>query len=480
MTTLSNAIASLKGLAGTGTVLSRVVESLEDRLMTLEPGDITSKNNLQAAPIGHDLWYLWYHQNLMQKHYADQEADFKHYDYTTYLSNNLSFLSYLPGLKPLKVLTDLKSLDVEEGFGSIIPNQYANNGIYWINTIFFELWNQKYSPRYNSDAKEIPHYEREYSGGRYHVVIDHTTAPTYGSKGYLEKPTEYVGYIAFPIGQMGVMEVISLFQETDLSGYAFEDVDALGAYHQKPAVSNLEDKDKPTIQSTPEMFPDMKDSNGNQLAGMNYCYGKHLIESAYLKPVIPMAQQNTLNSDLNTAYAPVADRDVELWGPDIKDYGETVDPKLWMRFWIHKDSTMPVPGEFIGILVRPVACPPHVWWFQESAPLLYAGNWVETKTLTSGVVTEVILEAARTDGGTGNLYKVSIQGCIVEIAASDFLLYAVGDRVAILKTDCIAPATQSYSSNEQTYLKDSDSFTKTLVINTKYTILPIVFYRKIT
>ncbi len=478
MTTLSNAIASLKGLAGTGTVLSRVVEALEDRLMTLEPGDITSKNNLQAAPIGYDLWYLWYHQNLMQKHYADQEADFKHYDYSAYLSNNLSFLSYLPGLKPLKVLTDLKSLDIQEHF--IDPTDYANNGIYWINTIFFELWNPKYSPRYNSDTKTIPHYEREYSGGRHHIVIDHTTSPTYGSKGYLEKPTEYVGYIAFPIGQMGVMEVISLFQETDLRGYKFAQVDSIGSYRKKEAITTLEDKDKPTIQSTPEMFPDMKDSSGNQLAGMNYCYGKHLIESAYLKPVIPMAQQNQLNSDLTSAYAPVSDRDTELWAPDIKDYGERVEPKLWMRFWIHKDSTMPVPGEFMGILVRPVACPPHVWWFQESAPLLYAGNWVETKTLTSGVVTEVILEAARTDGGTGNLYKVSVQGCIVEIPASDFLVYAVGDRVAILKTDCTAAATQSYSSNEQTYLKDSESFTKTLAINTKYTILPIVFYRKIT
>jgi len=481
---LARKLESMKGLSGSGTVLSNAVRKLADFVGTMEPGDIVAGDNISAAPTGYDLWYLWYHQNLMQKHYADQEADFKHYDYSAYLSNNLSFLSYLPGLKPLKVLTDLKqqlSTKIRDDvFGNLVEAQYKANGIYWINTIFFELWNPKYSPRYNSDTKTIPHYEREYSGGRHHIVIDHTTSPTYGSKGYLEKPTEYVGYIAFPIGQMGVMEVISLFQETDLRGYAFEDVDSLGTYHQKPAVSTLEDKDKPTIQSTPEMFPDMKDSNGNQLAGMNYCYGKHLIESANHKPVIPMAQQNTLNSDLNTAYAPVADRDVELWGADIKDYGETVDPKLWMRFWIHKDSTMPVPGEFIGILVRPVACPPHVWWFQESAPLLYAGNWVETKTLTSGVVTEVILEAARTDGGTGNLYKVSIQGCIVEIAASDFLLYAVGDRVAILKTDCTAAAEQSYSTNEQIYLKDSDSFTNTLVINTKYTILPIVFYRKIT
>ena len=169
------------------------------------------------------------------------------------------------------------------------------------------------------------------------------------------------------------MEVISVLQETDLTGYKFAAVDSNGGYDPKlPA--EVEDKDKPKTQSTPEMFPDMSD------AGQNYCFGKHLIEEAYLTP-------------------DAVSRDVELFASEISGY--EVEPKFWMRYWINKDSKLPVPGEFIGILCRPVAAPPHVWWFQESAPFVYAGNWMETGTLTSGVVTVVTEEDDRDDEGIG-------------------------------------------------------------------------------
>jgi hypothetical protein len=455
---VENIINSLKGISGTGTVLSKVVERATDILHTLEPGDIAGQEKASASPTSFDLWYLFYHQNLMQKYYADVTgADFKHYNYSPYISANLSFLSYLPNLKPLKVFADLKTqlIPVVEGqygvFGDIITSaKYDNNGIYWINLAFSEFIQANQKWEYTSE----------------------------GSKGFKDNPTNYVGYIAFPIGQLGVMEVISLFQETDLNGYPFDDVDALSTYHEKPAISSLDDQYKPSIQSTPEMFPDMKDSNGNQLAGMNYCYGRHIIDYAYYKPETPSSQQNNNNSDGDSAYAPVADRDVELWASDIRDYGEDIAPKKWFRYWIHKDSTLPVPGEFIGILVRPVACPPHVWWFQESAPFLYAGNWIETRNLTSGIITEVTLEDDRPDSGTGDLYKVKIQGCEIQIAASDYLRYSVGDRVAVMKLDSTTTAAEkSFSTQDQTYLKDSDSYTKTLVINTNYVIIPCTFFK---
>ena len=105
---------------------------------------------------------------------------------------------------------------------------------------------------------------------------------------------------------------------------------------------------------------------------------------------------------------------------------------------------------------------------------------METGNLTSGVVTEVTLEADRTDGGTGDLYKVKVQGCEIQIAASDYLRYSVGDRVAVLKTGSLAKADKSFASLNQTYLKDSDSYTKTLVMNGLYVILPLSFYKKIT
>lgn len=470
---VSKAIASLKGLAGTGNIISEIDKLLPSLIKTLEPGDIAGQEKAAAAPTAYDLWYLWYAKNLMKKYYEDVTgADFNHYDYSAYLSGSMSFLNYLPGLKPLKVLTDLDKQLVHterDRFASIwdtTKDQWKNNGIYWINTAFFELMPKDKSIQY----------------------------PSEGSPRYKTNPNDYVGYIAIPIGQLGVMEVISLFQETDLNGYDFLTVDSYPAlYHIKPAISNLEEQYKPTVQSVPEMFPEMKDSKNNPLAGQNYCYGRHLIESAYrvVDTIIPFVKgdyqsveerlvQNKNNSDGQSAYAPLPTNDLELWASDIKDYGEDIGPKKWLRYWIHKDSTLPVPGEFIGFLVRPVACPPHVWWFQESAPLLYAGNWMETGNFTSGIVTERTLEAARTDHGTGDLYKVKIQGCEVQVTASDFLRYEVRDRVAIMKVTSTATSIEkSFTSNNQTHLKDSDSYTKTLVINANYIIVPMSFYKKI-
>lgn len=450
MADIKDIIASMKGISGSGNVLSEIINRLSDEsTRTLEPGDVVGGGKVSAAPVATDLWYLFYHQNMMKKYYSGLPgANFDHYDYSAYLSGNLSFLSHLPGLKPLKALTDLKQqLEAKHEydlFDHHIASQYKSNGIWWINTVFFELRKLGQTFQYGSE----------------------------GSAGYKSKPGDYVGYIAFPVGQPGVMEVISLFQETDLSGYLFEDADALETYHKKPAITDLKDHYKPSLQSSPEMFPDMKDSKGNALAGQNYCFGNHLIDSAYLRPETLWPQQNKNNSDDSTARAPLSSQDVELFADNIKDYGEEIKPKFWMRYWIHKDCTFPVPGEFMGILCRPVACPPHVWWFQESSPFLYAGNWIETGSLTSGIVTAVTLEAGRTDGGTGNLYNVNVQGCSIVVASSDYLEYGIGDRVAILKTNTV-PET-SYSTLQQTFLKGSDS---TTTIKTEYVIIPATFYR---
>ena len=145
-----------------------------------------------------------------------------------------------------------------------------------------------------------------------------------------------------------------------------------------------------------------------------------------------------------------------------------------MRYWIHKDSTLPVPGEFLGILCRPVSCPPHVWFFQKSAPFVYAGNWIEVRNLTSGVITAVTLESARTDSGIGNQYKIKIQGCEVIVDATDYLMYGIGDRVAVLKVDSTGTsATKSFTWLDQPTLKSTDVLTK----KSNYVILPATFYK---
>lgn len=422
---LARIISSMKGIAGSGNVLSHVVSRFENIVATMDPGDYVAKDTASAAPVATDLWYLWYHDNVLQKFYSeDTSADFRHYDYSAYLSDNLSFLNRLEGLKPLKVLTDLSQLSTDvsqDVFGKLYSAEYQNNGIYWINTMAFELWNNGVNVQYGSD----------------------------GPKDF--KPNDYVGYLTFPVGQLGVMEVISLLQETVLSGYQFAAVDSDGIHLPKPA-PEIKDDEKPAVQFVPEIFPDAKNSNGNQLSGMNYCYGLHLIEDAYRN---------------------VQPRDLELFSAHPEPY-EDVKPKFWMRYWIHKQSTLPVPGEFVGILARPVATPPHVWWFQESSPFLYAGNWMETGNLTSGVIVSVTLAANRTDGGIGDEYQVKIQGCTVTVYSTDFLSYSAGDRVAILKVDSTTTAqTKSFTWDNQDSFLQSEKNT----VIADYVIVPFTFYK---
>lgn len=439
---IARALASMKGLAGSGNILSKLVSDISDIVMTMEPGDFVNTKSGQkfAAPVASDLWYLFYHDNFLKKYHADESADFKHYKYAPYLSTNLSFLSSLTGLKPLKIFADLDSLGIDEGFGEIIKPQYANNGMYWINTIAFEIWGKGISIQYASD----------------------------GPKGF--NPNDYVGYLSFPIGQLGVMEVISLLQETELTGNQFVAVEGLSTYWPKN-VADLKDNDKPSLQSTPEMFPDAKNSNGNILSGQNYCYGRHLVENGYVVPDKPVPSQNSQNSDHSGAYGPTPSRDVELFSKKMEKYAETVEPKLWMRYWIHKDSTLPVPGEFIGILCRPVATPPHVWWFQESSPFLYAGNWLETGNLTSGIVTA---RATSMDWPT-YIYKVKVQGVEVWCYTTDFYEYGSGDRVALVKLDTTtAKADKSFTWLDQKHLKVVDAGT----VKVNYAIIPATFYKQ--
>lgn len=402
---IARQLASMKGLAGSGSLLAYLADKIEGLVATMEPGDFvrSETNSASAAPVASDVWYLYYHDNLLKKYRADEEADFNHYDYSTDLADNYSFME---SFKPLRVLTDLAAFDIDEGFGEIIPAEYKNNGIHWINTLAHETWGTWQKVKYPSAVSS----------------------------------NEYCGYIAFPVGQLGVMEVIAIMKETEISGYKFTAVDSNSSYlpKEKPV---LKDDEKPTIQSPPEMFPDMKDANGNALAGQNYCYGQQIVISAYLM------QEN-----------------VEYPAVNQKDY-EAAEPKKWMRYWVKKKDTFPVPGEFIGILTRPVACPPHLWWFQESSPFLYAGNWMETRYLTSGVVTSVSQDYP--------IYGVKVQGCEVMAYASDFFSYKVGDRVAIAKIYDMSSSNDAYTWLDQTHLKTADKGTG--IFN--YMIIPATFYK---
>lgn len=421
MEDIDQLINSLKGISGSGNVLAEVLKNLKDGALTMEPGDYVSKHGAMAAPTAYDLWYLWYHDNFLLHPLTDENGnpliDGKHYDYTGYLTEKMSFLP--EGLKPLKILADLEQLAIAERrdvFDRLLEVEWGNNGVFWINTMAFELWQTDIGMQYSSD----------------------------GPNSF--SPNDYVGYITFPVGQIGVMEVISMIRETLLSGYQI-----CGAVIK--AADTLTDEEKPASTEPPEIFPPRVN------VGESKCYGFHLMDKGYLV------------SDESIGGLPPASRDVELMSKDMEKYSEQVQPKKWMRYWLHKDSKL-VPGEFVGILCKPVVAPPHVWWFQESSPFLYAGNWIETWNLTSGVITEVTLEEDRTDGLIGNRYKAKVQGYELLIEASDFLLYSVGDRVGILKMDSITTVPdKSFTWIDQKAIKDAEEGQA----KTTYIIIPAAF-----
>jgi hypothetical protein len=241
----------------------------------------------------------------------------------------------------------------------------------------------------------------------------------------------------FPVGQLGVMEVISMFQETELEVEGF----------------TLKPDEVPVQITETQLFPPMEH------AGENRSFGKYLIESGYIIPNEVKSQVEIMSS----VYIPE------------KDYTRNVAPKSWTKLWIKKTDKFPVPGEFIGILCKPVACPPHVWWFQESTPFLYAGNWVETQNLTSGVITQVTLEVNRIDRGIGNEYWVKVNGIEFIAYASDFKLYEVDERVAVLKRWTIGSKTErSFTWKDQ---RDGTHPVKNQV-SLEFMIIPITFYKE--
>lgn len=401
---LEQAISALKGVQGTGSTFGRAADLIESaaKRLTLEPGDFSRGGDSQvhiSAPLAYDLWYLFNDVNLI--HHIDPNTDSE-----VYVDENLSFLEEkLSGLKPLRSLTYGGLMALREGNIFEAEGDWVNEGSYFVQVAPFEMCQVGSGFDFDSD----------------------------GPAGFSKE--DFVGHITFPVGQLGVMEVVSMFQETWLDS----------------ETPNIPDDEVPSVITDTEMFAPMEG------AGENKCYGWHLIEDGYLIPEAVKGQFEIMaNANITK-----------------QDYTQEISPKRWMRLWVKKEDVWPVPGEFIGILVKPLSVPPHVWWFQESTPLLYAGNWMETQNLTSGVITMVTLEAARTDGGIGNEYWVKVNGIEFIAYASDFKLYAVGDRVGVLKRwTVMTRAARSFTWKDQ---RDGTHPTKNEV-SLEFMIMPVTFY----
>ena len=452
-------INSLKGLSGTGRLFGLSVTTMNRLQHVLEAGDYSQapeKRRNMSAPLAYDLWYLNNDVNLV--HHIDPATDSE-----VYVSENLKFLDdKLNGLKPLKAMTKEAMLlyagDVviydespvnknfgEESLDAPLPErELAIEELHQYIQKLIE-WSKEQKRKEDAKTKKLKEMNATWANeGAYFIQVmpyelgQEGTDFDYDSEvpGGANKD-DYCGCLMFPVGQLGIMEVVSMFQETELEADDFF----------------LAEDETPVILDDPEMFPPMEH------AGEGRSFGKYLIERGYLVPE-DVKSQVELMSTVNISTA---------------DYTKDVKPKTWIKWWIKKEDTLPVPGEFIGILIKPLSVPPHVWWFQESTPLLYAGNWVETENLTSGVITQVTLEADRTDGGVGNEYWVKVNGIEFIAYASDFKLYEVDERVAVLKRWTTSQkAVRSFTWKDQ---RDGQHPVKDQV-SQEFMIMPITFYKE--
>ncbi|MBU4317681.1 MAG: hypothetical protein KKF30_10450 [Proteobacteria bacterium] len=348
----------------------------------IDPGDFArlgGKNtpDIQiSAPIASDIWYFWKTKSILPEEPEESEE---------FVTERMAFLvSKWGGIRPLRTVNQRKDL-------LLYPESWSSKG-------FFEN-NGPYC------VKEM-RYEMAFEG---RSILNTSQGQPEGV---------FPAFLAFPVGQLGVMRILSIMSESMAEAEGFE----------------IEDDYRPVTGG--EFFPPVH-TNGNK------CIGLHLYENCYQK------------KDSGRVEYPAG------------KFGDDILPHLWMKYYIKAEDTWPVPGEFIGLLCKPLSVPPHVWWFQETSPFLVSGNWFETSCYTSGIIKEVM-------GPIGEeafkRYKIKVQGAEIVLAPSDFYEYAVGERVAVIRS--MNADIQGFSWIELVALKASGDLNLTMFI------APISFYSK--
>jgi len=244
---------------------SRLTYAPGDRTVDFGQGDQRYRTKIGlGAPIAYNIWYLYPAGNVLEfggKSIEESMAKMAHY------------FSSIDDAKPLR------------------------------------------SPRGGPSGATIPCENFEYTikEGRFETFLDGNGAasdsvgPVDGSK------NDLVGYIAIPIGPLGVMWRISLSTESSLS-------DGTGG----------------------NVFP---------VSGDN-----HTTMGGEILPPFDFSIRETCGEMMmNKGYLIDDDTTCELFAD-----GDEPEHHKWLRYWIKKENTTIIPGEFVGILCRP--WPLHCWW----------------------------------------------------------------------------------------------------------------------
>ncbi|MFZ4436832.1 MAG: hypothetical protein ACOYOS_00230 [Syntrophales bacterium] len=373
-----------------------------------------------SLPVASDIWYLAIGASILPFNGEDYQEDAE-----KILGFLDKYLTRLDNIKPLKSIQQYADIDKYMSWQSS-RTYFADSAPHVIREMRFETW------LYNKNT-EFPSKGPSASSGA--GIYNQP----WNSMGEL-----YAGLLSFPVGPMGVMEVLSIFSESMDTMHFF-------ATDESVVVESPDFFECERDQSLDGFMSPMTDMKGK-------CPGVHIVEKGYL----------------------ITSLDTEYPAEPFAGYDKIL-PLHSMRYYLRRDAKWPLPGEFIGLLAKP--WPSHVWWFQDTSPLLYSGNWFETNYYTSGVVT-AILEPP--EGLSGPVYKCVVRGVEVCVASTDFYGYAVGERVAILRISDLDrfmdQAKGNFKWKEMDNLIAREKMEKQTpsilpyIVNTNMMIVPISFY----
>lgn len=401
----------------------------------MELGAVSEKTRSEDRetpfPINPDIWYLVISQSLLPS--AGEGFEEK-------VTKILGFLNdYLVKLDNIKTLLSVPNKGALVKWGGWGDHSGLEDAlIKVIRTMRFETWICYEDSKLNT---EFP------SKGPVATRPKDAETPAVEMVGKL-----YAGFIAFPVGPPGAMEVLSIYSESMI----------LRAKDYPLTPDGVVRIDWPdgwacvTAQSMEGFMSPMTDMSRK-------CPGVHVVENGYI-------------TTSDAAEYPSSRIDVVKYPLYNKEHQD-------LRYYFRRDARWPIPGEFIGLLAKPF--PNHVWWFQKTSPFLYSGNWFETNHYTSGVVTGIV---APLDGAKGVVYKCKVRGLEIYIATSDFYGYSIGARVAILRIPDInrsvtTPLKGTYKWGEmEDLLTREETLTENPTgldydIHTGLLILPIEFYK---
>ena len=425
--------------------------------LIMAPGDqniVLGPDNqiIQRVPNTGNIWFLWGFKNILPDDIdaSEFEKDAGHYWDIEYPSIRAlySILIRYQGLRPLLCVQDPSHLSLSAGeiYGTGTP--FYNQADYYIKKAYFESWTKDFAFLYASYGPR-------------------------GTEGGSVDCSEYVGYMAFPVGTLGIQESISLVSET--MNENTKHCEWISPLDVKSVILPEEKR----IKVGEHIFPP---EEADTKASLGQIIGKRVISHSYM-PVLDEAA--ALDEDGNTVddnTLQQKDRfNIEWPARDYYDQDNPA-PMVWARYYFPADGRFPMPGELVCMICKTLEF--TVWWFQRTNPFIYAGNWYETEFYTSGIVEEVIApDEERDKNELVPVLKVLCKGRTVYIKPSDFADYQKGMRVAILKytSDCDSfyrPLTGTFFSEEMNMdeASDSDDLTPHQKAREGWWAVPITFY----